>query len=227
MIEIGSRLAVFKEADDKYYEATVTGERNEKRPFLLEYIHGNHEWWVDLRQYKYRVLPGGTRYHVNVGSETKNADNGGGKLAASMKLQGSKHKRKRSEDSSSEEDTSEEEDSDDKDSKVDEDLVVAKESSITEERCDIMLRRASNMKRNEERLTSLDTRKYYRNYSMPESPKKLSSTKKQAAAAPVLSRASRFLVRRRRRSTIRTSMSRFPWVSFLVRFLFNIVVHLY
>jgi hypothetical protein len=138
MIVIGSRLAVYKEADDKYYEATVTGQRNEKRPFRLEYIHGNHHEWVDLRQYKYRVLPGGTRYHVNLESEAKNADNGGGKLAASMKLQ-RKWKRTRSEDSSSEEDTPEEENSDKEDSKGDKDLVVAKES-ITEERGDIMLR---------------------------------------------------------------------------------------
>lgn len=59
-IEIGSRVAVYRSVDDKYYEATVTRERNEKKPFYLEYVNGEHEW-IDFRQHKFRLLPGETR----------------------------------------------------------------------------------------------------------------------------------------------------------------------
>jgi hypothetical protein len=42
-VEIGSSLAVFHPDECKYYEATVTCERNEKRPLRLEYVNSGHE----------------------------------------------------------------------------------------------------------------------------------------------------------------------------------------
>jgi hypothetical protein len=58
-VTIGSRLAIYRPDDDKYYEVTVTDEQNRKRPFHLKYVNG-HDEWVDLRQYKFLILPGGT-----------------------------------------------------------------------------------------------------------------------------------------------------------------------
>lgn len=58
-IQIGSRVAVYRSVDDKYYEAIVTRERNEKKPLYLEYVNGEHEW-IDFRQHKFRLLPGKT-----------------------------------------------------------------------------------------------------------------------------------------------------------------------
>jgi Agenet domain len=72
-VEIGSRLAVSHPDEYKYYEATVTCERNEKRPLCLEYVNGGHEW-VDLRQYKFRLLPGRT--------VSRSYNNSGGKASA-------------------------------------------------------------------------------------------------------------------------------------------------
>lgn len=61
-IEIGSRVAVHWPDDDKYYEATVTHERNDNtHSFRLEYEESNTHEWLDLRQHKFCLLGGATR----------------------------------------------------------------------------------------------------------------------------------------------------------------------
>ena len=59
-VEVGSRVAVYWPNDKQYYEATVTRERNKKRPLYLEYDNGDSEW-INLGQNVFRLLPGGTR----------------------------------------------------------------------------------------------------------------------------------------------------------------------
>jgi hypothetical protein len=59
-VEVGSRVAVYWPGNDQYYEATVTRERNKKRPLYLEYDDGDYEW-IDLRKHRFRRLAGGTR----------------------------------------------------------------------------------------------------------------------------------------------------------------------
>jgi hypothetical protein len=56
-VEVGSRIAVLWE-DDTFYEATVTRERNKKRPFRLKYDSGKYEW-IDLRQTEFRLIETG------------------------------------------------------------------------------------------------------------------------------------------------------------------------
>ena len=53
-VRVGSRVAVLW-GDREYYEATVTQERNKKRPLYLEYDGGDTEW-VDLRHLKFRRI---------------------------------------------------------------------------------------------------------------------------------------------------------------------------
>lgn len=70
-IKIGSRVAVYRSVAGKYYEAVVTRERNEKKPLYLKYVNGEHEW-IDLREHKFRLLPGEARYRsVNDAIEAK------------------------------------------------------------------------------------------------------------------------------------------------------------
>ena len=54
-VKIGSRVAVLWPDDDKFYEATVTQERNNRRPLHLVYDDGKCEW-IDLRQQNFRLL---------------------------------------------------------------------------------------------------------------------------------------------------------------------------
>lgn len=56
-VKIGSRVSVLWSDDNEYYEATVTQERNKKRPIHLVYDDGDSEW-IDLRQQKFRLLDG-------------------------------------------------------------------------------------------------------------------------------------------------------------------------
>lgn len=62
-VEVGSRVAVLWE-DDTYYEASVTRERNKRRPFLLLYDSGDYEW-IDLRETKFRLLDSGRKRRRN------------------------------------------------------------------------------------------------------------------------------------------------------------------
>lgn len=64
-VECGSRLAVLWPADNTFYEATVTHERNAKKRFCLEYDNGELEW-VDLQERKFRLLKGGIRRRKEV-----------------------------------------------------------------------------------------------------------------------------------------------------------------
>ena len=59
-VEVGSWVAVYWPDDDRYHVATVTRERNKKKPLYLEYDDGSSEW-VDLRQHRFHLIPGGTR----------------------------------------------------------------------------------------------------------------------------------------------------------------------
>ena len=54
-IKVGSRVAVYRPDDDQYYEAFVTRERKDKRPFYLEYTNGDFEW-LDLRHHMVILL---------------------------------------------------------------------------------------------------------------------------------------------------------------------------
>lgn len=54
-VELGSRVAVFWPDDRKYYEGTVTRQRNKKNPFFLEYDDGEKEW-IDFREHRVRLL---------------------------------------------------------------------------------------------------------------------------------------------------------------------------
>lgn len=54
-VQIGSRVAVYKQEDDQYYEAVVSRERIDKKPLHLVYTNGNREW-LDLRQHSFILL---------------------------------------------------------------------------------------------------------------------------------------------------------------------------
>lgn len=54
-VKIGSRVSVLWHDDNEYYEATVTQERDKKRPHYLMYDDGTSEW-IDLHQHKFRLL---------------------------------------------------------------------------------------------------------------------------------------------------------------------------
>jgi len=71
-IGIGSRVAVLWPNDGVYYKATVTRERNERKPFCLEYDTGEYEW-VNLCRRKFRILERETQSRNDVVSplETK------------------------------------------------------------------------------------------------------------------------------------------------------------
>ncbi len=51
---VGSRITVLWD-DGKYHEATITHERNKKRPLFLEYDDGDTDW-TDLRRHKFRRI---------------------------------------------------------------------------------------------------------------------------------------------------------------------------
>ena len=62
-VEVGSRVAVKRSAEDKFYEATVARVRvlrdgNNRRPLYLNYDDG-YCGWLDLCQHKFRILHGG------------------------------------------------------------------------------------------------------------------------------------------------------------------------
>jgi hypothetical protein len=58
-IDIGSRVAVHWPKDNNYYEATVTREQNNEKPFCVVYDNGQYEW-IDFRHRKFRLLEGAT-----------------------------------------------------------------------------------------------------------------------------------------------------------------------
>ena len=62
-VDIGSRVAVYRPIDDRWYEATVTRfspEQNKRRPLYMKYDDGDCGW-LDLCQHKFRILQGGMR----------------------------------------------------------------------------------------------------------------------------------------------------------------------
>lgn len=59
-VEVGSRVAVYWLNDERFYEATVTQERDKKRAWHLEYDDGECEW-IDLGAHEFRLLKERTR----------------------------------------------------------------------------------------------------------------------------------------------------------------------
>jgi hypothetical protein len=54
-VEVGSRVSVFWPEERRYYEGTLTRQRNKKNPFFVEYDDGEKEW-MDFREHRVRVL---------------------------------------------------------------------------------------------------------------------------------------------------------------------------
>lgn len=55
LIEVGSRVSVYWEENQKFHPGTVTDVRIRGIPFFLEYDDGDEEW-IDLRKHKFRLL---------------------------------------------------------------------------------------------------------------------------------------------------------------------------
>jgi hypothetical protein len=53
-VAVGSRVAVWWPDDRRYYEGTVTKERQGKNPFFLDYDDGEEEW-IDFRNHRFRL----------------------------------------------------------------------------------------------------------------------------------------------------------------------------
>ena len=63
-VNVGSRVAVKRPDDDKFYEGTVACVRvlhdlNNRRPLYLNYDDG-YRGWLDLCRHKFHILQGGT-----------------------------------------------------------------------------------------------------------------------------------------------------------------------
>jgi hypothetical protein len=54
-VEVGSRVSVFWPEERRYYEGTMTRQRNKKNPFFVEYDDGEKEW-MDFREHRVRIL---------------------------------------------------------------------------------------------------------------------------------------------------------------------------
>jgi hypothetical protein len=72
-IRVGTRVAVYWDGDDEYFQGTVTKERELKRKrFFLKYDDGDREW-IDLRRHKFRIVTT-TKKKNNNNDEDDNGD---------------------------------------------------------------------------------------------------------------------------------------------------------
>lgn len=55
LIEVGSRVSVFWDDEQRFYTGTVTDRKFRGKPFYLEYDDGEEEW-IDLRKHRFRLL---------------------------------------------------------------------------------------------------------------------------------------------------------------------------
>lgn len=56
LIEVGSRVSIYWEHDQAFFDATVTDRKQRGKPFFVEYDDGDEEW-IDLRKHKLRLIP--------------------------------------------------------------------------------------------------------------------------------------------------------------------------
>jgi len=56
LIDVGSRVSIYWEDDDEFFNATVTDRKLRGKPFYVEYDDGDEEW-IDLRKHKFRLIP--------------------------------------------------------------------------------------------------------------------------------------------------------------------------
>ena len=57
-IKVGTRVSVYWEGDSKYYDGTVTREReNAQKKHYLEYDDGEAAHWIDFREHWVRIIP--------------------------------------------------------------------------------------------------------------------------------------------------------------------------
>jgi hypothetical protein len=58
-VQIGTRVSVYWDGEDTFFEGTITAERpGKKKRFYLEYDDGDEEW-INLRKHTWRLLSGG------------------------------------------------------------------------------------------------------------------------------------------------------------------------
>lgn len=71
LIAVGSRVSVFIDDESGFVSGTITDFRTRREPFFISYDDGDEEW-IDLRNYKFRILGmGNPRRHSN-----RNHENG-------------------------------------------------------------------------------------------------------------------------------------------------------
>jgi len=56
-ITVGSRVAVWWDGDEQYYNGIIKRERSHQKPFFIEYDDDGKGEWLDLAEYDFKLLP--------------------------------------------------------------------------------------------------------------------------------------------------------------------------